>query len=101
MIEGAGSKEYPHLKGMLYGDPDTMHALMNHLADTVADYLNAQILAGAQAVQIFDTWAVPYPLLNTLSSVWRACSGSSINSFENMKDAKSCDSVHQRWRRMA
>ena len=61
MIEGAGSKEYPYAKGMLYGDPDTMHALMNHLADTVADYLNAQILAGAQAVQIFDTWGGALP----------------------------------------
>ncbi|QGG79333.1 uroporphyrinogen decarboxylase [Litorivicinus lipolyticus] len=61
MIEGAGSKEYPFAKGMLYGQPDVMHALLDQLADTVADYLNAQILAGAQAVQIFDTWGGALP----------------------------------------
>ena len=69
MIEGAGSKEYPHAKSMLYGQPDVMHALMDMLADIVADYLNAQILAGAQAVQIFDTWggALPFNRYNEFS----------------------------------
>lgn len=69
MIEGAGSKEYPFAKGMLYGQPDVMHALLDQLADTVADYLNAQIRAGAQAVQIFDTWggALPFAQYNEFS----------------------------------
>jgi uroporphyrinogen decarboxylase len=56
MIEGGSSKDFRHAKAMLYNDPDTLHALLTRLADAVTDYLNAQIEAGAQAVQIFDTW---------------------------------------------
>ncbi|AJQ93107.1 uroporphyrinogen decarboxylase [Gynuella sunshinyii] len=56
MIEGGSSKEFRYSKGMLYSDPQTLHALLDILADSVIDYLNAQIQAGAQAVQIFDTW---------------------------------------------
>lgn len=56
MIEGGSSKDYRHAKGMLYDQPEVMHALLGRLADAVTDYLNAQIEAGAQAVQIFDTW---------------------------------------------
>lgn len=56
MIEGGGSKEYRYAKGLLYSDPDALHVLLSKLADAVTDYLNAQIAAGAQAVQIFDTW---------------------------------------------
>ena len=40
----------------MYGQPEVMHRLLDHLADSVIDYLNGQIKAGAQAVQIFDTW---------------------------------------------
>ncbi|WP_028671148.1 uroporphyrinogen decarboxylase [Saccharospirillum impatiens] len=56
MIEGGSSKDFRHIKAMLYNEPDTLHALLTRLADSVTDYLNAQIEAGAQAVQIFDTW---------------------------------------------
>lgn len=56
MIEGGSSKDFRHAKGMLYDQPDVLHALLSRLADAVTDYLNAQIEAGAQAVQIFDTW---------------------------------------------
>ncbi|SFC33458.1 uroporphyrinogen decarboxylase [Marinospirillum celere] len=56
MIEGEGSREYRHAKAMLYGQPDVMHQLLDKLAQTVTAYLNAQIRAGAQAVQIFDSW---------------------------------------------
>lgn len=56
MVEGQGSREYRHPKAMLYGQPDVMHQLLDKLAQTVTAYLNAQILAGAQAVQIFDSW---------------------------------------------
>ncbi len=38
---------------MMYAQPEVLHALLSHLADAVTDYLNAQIDAGAQAVQIF------------------------------------------------
>jgi len=56
MVEGGSSKEFAHIKGMLYSEPKTLHQLLKVLADSVAAYLNAQIAAGAQAVMIFDTW---------------------------------------------
>ena len=56
MIEGGGSKEYRYAKGLMYSDPGALHALLNKLAIAVTDYLNAQITAGAQVLQIFDTW---------------------------------------------
>jgi uroporphyrinogen decarboxylase len=57
MVEGAGSKNYAEIKGMMYREPKTVHALLDKLADTIILYLNAQIEAGAQVVQVFDTWA--------------------------------------------
>lgn len=56
MVEGGSSKDFRHIKAMLYSQPEVLHALLGKLADSVTDYLNAQIEAGAQAVQIFDTW---------------------------------------------
>ena len=56
MIEGSGSKDFRHAKEFMYNHPELMHQLLDKLAQTVTAYLNAQIAAGAQAVQIFDTW---------------------------------------------
>lgn len=56
MIEGGSSRDFRRAKTMLYDQPQLMHQLLTVLADSVAAYLNAQIDAGAQAVQIFDTW---------------------------------------------
>ncbi|MCX2795523.1 uroporphyrinogen decarboxylase [Microbulbifer thermotolerans] len=56
MIEGGSSRDFARSKEMLYNRPELMHQLLSVLADSVTDYLNAQIRAGAQAVQIFDTW---------------------------------------------
>jgi|TARA_B110000305_G_scaffold66855_2_gene74877 uroporphyrinogen decarboxylase len=56
MIEGCGSKEYRYAKGLMYSNPIALHVLLEKLTMAVTDYLNAQIDAGAQAVQIFDTW---------------------------------------------
>lgn len=56
MIEGSGSKDFRHAKALMYNQPEVMHALLDKLATAVTVYLNAQIEAGAQAVQIFDTW---------------------------------------------
>lgn len=56
MIEGGGSKDFRIAKQFMYDNPEAMHLLLAKLADAVTDYLNAQIKAGAQAVQIFDTW---------------------------------------------
>ena len=56
MVEGGSSKEFRFTKNMMYAQPEVLHALLDHLADSVIDYLNAQIDAGAQAIQIFDSW---------------------------------------------
>ncbi len=56
MIEGASSKNFSLAKGMLYGQPDCMHRLLDILSRSVSDYLNGQIAAGVDVVMIFDSW---------------------------------------------
>jgi uroporphyrinogen decarboxylase len=56
MVEGSGSDDWRTLKTMLYARPDLLHRILEVNARAVADYLNAQIEAGADAVMIFDTW---------------------------------------------
>jgi uroporphyrinogen decarboxylase len=57
MVEGGGSKNYAEIKRLAYKEPDLLHALLDKIADTVILYLNAQIEAGAQVIQLFDSWA--------------------------------------------
>jgi len=56
MIEGGGSKNYIHTKRLMYTDPGAWHAMMGLIARALGRYLNAQVEAGAQAVQLFDSW---------------------------------------------
>ncbi len=56
MVEGGSTKVFTKIKHLMYTDPDTLHLLLDKLADSVTLYLNGQIRAGAQAVMIFDTW---------------------------------------------
>lgn len=56
IVEGGHSRNYIRIKSMMYNDPSTYHSLMDKVAQVVARYLNAQIRAGAQAVQLFDSW---------------------------------------------
>lgn len=56
MVEGGSSRDFRHLKTLVYSQPELAHALLEKLAGAVTAYLNAQIRHGAQAVQIFDTW---------------------------------------------
>ena len=56
MVEGGTTKNFSHVKGLMFEQPKAMHALLDTLAQAVSAYLNAQIAAGAQAVMIFDTW---------------------------------------------
>ncbi len=56
MVEGSSTKNFSHVKGMLYSEPQLLHRMLATVARSVTSYLNAQIAAGAQAVMIFDTW---------------------------------------------
>ncbi len=55
-IEGGSSRHYEQAKAFMYGDPGAWDALMERLVDATAVYLNAQAAAGAQALQVFDSW---------------------------------------------
>jgi uroporphyrinogen decarboxylase len=56
LIEGGGSRNYRHTKALMYRDAGAWRALMERLARSLARYINGQIDAGVQAVQVFDTW---------------------------------------------
>ena len=56
LIEGGGSRDYMTTKRFIYSDEGAWHALMEHLSRALVKYLNAQIAAGVEAVQIFDSW---------------------------------------------
>lgn len=61
MVEGGGSKEFGHVKGFAYADPQGFAALIDLLVVSTTDYLARQIVAGAEAVQLFDSWAGVLP----------------------------------------
>ncbi len=56
MVEGGGSKNFSIIKKMMYSDPQALHNLLERVTDSIILYLKAQAAAGAQALQIFDTW---------------------------------------------
>jgi uroporphyrinogen decarboxylase len=57
LVEGGPSKTHGRTKAMMLGDPETWAALMDRLSESVLRYLRAQVEAGAQAIQLFDSWA--------------------------------------------
>lgn len=61
MVEGGGSKEYSHIKSWAYGDPAGFAKLMDLLVESTTEYLSRQIQAGAEVVQLFDSWAGVLP----------------------------------------
>lgn len=56
LVEGRGSREYPRAKALMYGQPELWHRLMQRIADATIDYLSGQAAAGADVVQLFDSW---------------------------------------------
>ena len=56
MVEGKGSKNFSNVKKLIYNNPSLAHRILDKLSDAVSDYLSAKIEAGADAIQIFDTW---------------------------------------------
>ena len=69
MVEGGSSKDYARTKALMYTQPEVFQQLLTKLVLSVTDYLNAQIQAGAQVVQIFDSWggALSYPAYHEYS----------------------------------
>lgn len=57
MVEGGSSKEYKEIKTMGYEAPEVLHYMLKSLADNIGDYALYQIEAGAQVIQVFDSWA--------------------------------------------
>ena len=56
MIEGGASKNYTSIKSIMYNEPEILEALLQKTTDTIIHYLNLQVAAGAQALQLFDTF---------------------------------------------
>ncbi len=56
LVEGRSSREYPRTKALMYGEPETWHRLMDVLTEVVIRYLRGQVAAGADVVQLFDSW---------------------------------------------
>ncbi len=56
MVEGGSSRDFAQVKGMMHDQPATMHRLLQKITAAAIDYLKAQVMAGAQAIMVFDTW---------------------------------------------
>ncbi len=61
MVEGGSSREFPFIKGLARDDPEALDGLLDKVAITTTQYLNAQVESGAQAIMIFDTWGAALP----------------------------------------
>jgi uroporphyrinogen decarboxylase len=57
MVEGGGSKEFAHVRAMAHGQPELFEALMDKIVTATITYLSAQVLAGAEALMLFDSWS--------------------------------------------
>lgn len=57
MVEGSGSKNFSNVKRMIFSNPELAHSILDKLSSAISKYLSAKIEAGADAIQIFDTWA--------------------------------------------
>jgi uroporphyrinogen decarboxylase len=69
LVEGGPSKGQERTKALMYGDPDLWHALLGRLAAIAGTFLRVQVEAGAQAVQLFDSWVGSLPLADYLTHV--------------------------------
>jgi uroporphyrinogen decarboxylase len=56
LVEGKPSRDFTKVKALMYGEPEVWHALCEKLADAFAAYVSAQVVAGADVIQVFDSW---------------------------------------------
>jgi uroporphyrinogen decarboxylase len=82
MIEGSGSKTFSKARAMLYTQPDFSHKLMQMITDSTINYLKAQIAAGVDLVQVFDSWAGILP-------------PGQYQEFSLQYISKICDAIHE------
>jgi uroporphyrinogen decarboxylase len=61
MVEGSGSKTFSTARGMLYREPELAHRLLQMITDSTINYLRGQVAAGADVIQVFDSWAGVLP----------------------------------------
>lgn len=69
LVEGGPSRNHEKTKAMMFGEPDTWHALMTSLTDLTIEFLSAQLDAGVDAIQLFDSWAGTLSLADYRSHV--------------------------------
>ena len=70
MVEGSGSKNYANVKKMLYSNPQLLHSMLRKITNALKGYISAQINAGADAIQIFDSWAGALEMNAYLEFAW-------------------------------
>lgn len=70
MVEGSGSKSYTNVKKMLYSNPQLLHSMLRKITNALKGYISAQINAGADAIQIFDSWAGALEMSAYLEFSW-------------------------------
>ncbi|MEW6475168.1 MAG: uroporphyrinogen decarboxylase [Actinomycetota bacterium] len=113
-IEGGGSRNYVETKRLMYRDPEAWHDLMGRLTDAVAAFLLAQVAAGAQALQLFDSWVgalspddyaeYAYPYTQRIfaaladSGVPRIHFGTGANTLLPLMANAGCDVIGLDWR---
>jgi uroporphyrinogen decarboxylase len=113
-IEGGGSRNYVETKRLMYRDPEAWHDLMGRLTGAVSSFLVAQVAAGAQAVQVFDSWvgalspddyaeyALPYTkrifAALAASGVPRIHFGTGANTLLPLMAGAGCDVIGLDWR---
>jgi uroporphyrinogen decarboxylase len=113
-IEGGGSRNYVETKRLMYNDPEAWHDLMGRLAAAVAGFLVAQVAAGAQAVQLFDSWVgalspddyaeYAYPYTRRIFAALADCGvprihfGTGANSLLPLMANAGCDVIGLDWR---
>ncbi len=91
LIEGGKSRHFELTKRMLYGEPETWHALASKLSEVIKRYLLAQIQAGAHAVQLFDSWVGE--LSPTDYREFVPCRAKSILSRSSRRASRCCTSA--------
>jgi uroporphyrinogen decarboxylase len=112
LIEGKPSREFTLPKQMMLSEPDTWHALMERLTQMSIEYLTAQVEAGVQAVQLFDSWAgvlspqdyacsaLPYTrrIFEAISGVPRISFGTGTATLLELMASSGCEVVGADWR---